>query len=161
MNEALARRLAAMTGLAFAAAAALWWLGSTRLALDKGADASRPAADALQALWLVRGTALAMLGLRVGATRGWRAGAEAALGLIAPAWPVVVLVWSASTAAWTQVALAECLLLASGVVLPLLGQGLRFALRRVDLAETTATAVGAALAAAVWLARGLWTLPLP
>ena len=47
MSDAAARRLDAMTGLALAAAVAVWWLGSTRLALDHGSDASRCADDAL------------------------------------------------------------------------------------------------------------------
>jgi hypothetical protein len=161
MNASLGRRLAAMAGLALAAAVALWWLGSTRLALDKGSNASRSAADALQALWLVRGMGLALQGPRVGALRGWRAGADEALGLVAPAWPVVVLAWSASTLAWTQVALAELVLLAAGVVLPLIGQGLHRVLRRAEFAQTMATAAGIALAASVWITRHHWTLSLP
>ena len=161
MNEVLARRLAAMTGVALAAAIALWWLGSTRLALDQGSDASRSSANALHALWLVRGMALALLAVRIGALHGWRPGTAQALALIAPSWPVVVLAWSASTAAWTQVALAEVLLLASCIALPLVGVGLRRTLRRQGLAELAGTAFGTALAACVWLTRGSWTLPLP
>ena len=53
MTEAPTHRLAAMTGLALAAAIAVWWLGSTRLALDHGADAGRSGADALHALLLI------------------------------------------------------------------------------------------------------------
>ena len=159
MNETSARRLAAMTGLALAAAVALWWLGSTHLALDKGTDASRPSADALNALWLVRALVLAIVGVRVGASRGWRPGAAATLGLIAPSWPVVVLAWSASTAPLTPVALAESSLLAAGAALPLIGLGLRRVLRQAELADIAATAVGVALAALVWFAHGHWPLP--
>ena len=54
MSEAFVRRFAAMTGLALAAAFAVWWLGSVRLAIDRGADAGRSSADALQIVWLVR-----------------------------------------------------------------------------------------------------------
>ncbi len=160
MNPALARRLDAIGGLALAAAAALWWLGSTRLALDAGSDAGHRAADVLVALWLVRGMALALLSLRAGVLRGWRAGAAQALGLIAPSWPLVVLAWSASTAAVTQVALAEGLLLVAGAALPLLGQGLRRLLRWADLAEVAATMLGVGLAAALWYLRGPGSLPL-
>ena len=73
---------------------------------------------------------------------------------------MVVLAWSASTAPLAHVALAECLLLVAGVALPLIGLGLRRVLRRVELAETLATVVGAALAASLWLSRSLWTLAL-
>ena len=59
---------------------AVWWLGSTRLALDHGTDASRCAADALYALLLVRGMALAVLSVRVGALRGWRPGVDGRAG---------------------------------------------------------------------------------
>jgi hypothetical protein len=160
MSEALARRLAALAGLALATAVGLWWLGSTRLALDDGSDSSRNAVSALHAVWLLRAIVLAMLCMRVGALRGWRAGAQEALVLIAPAWPVVVLAWAASAAPWTQVALAECLLLTSALALPLIGQGLRRALPRADVAEMAGTLVGTALAASVWLTRGLWALPV-
>lgn len=160
MSEALQRRLATMTGLLIAAAVAVWWLGGTRLVLDDGSDASRIAADALYALWLARGMALALLGVRVGALRGWRAGVAAAPGLIAPAWPVLVLAWSASTAPLTPVLLGEALLWVAAFALPLLGQGLRRALRQAEPALATATLVGVALAASLWLTHGLWTAPV-
>jgi hypothetical protein len=159
MNQAPARRLAAMAGLALAAAVSLWWLAGTRLALDDGADASRNAAEALQVAWLVRSMVLAATGIRVGALRGWRPGTEEALGLIAPSWPLVALAWTASTASWSQVAMAELALLAAGVALPLLGQGLRRVLRRVEFADMMAMLLGATLAAALWLSRGPGYLP--
>lgn len=160
MSDTLVRRAAAATGLTLAAAVALWWLGSSRIALDRGSDASRCAADALQALWVVRGMLLALLCLRLGALQGGRAGTAAALALVAPAWPVAVLAWSASALPALQVTLMEGLLLAACATLPWIGRGLRRALPRPDAAELTATALGTALAASVWLARGVWTLPL-
>lgn len=160
MNEAAVRRLAAAMGLALAGAFALWWLGSTRLALEKGADASRPSAEALQALWLVRGMVVAIVAVRLGALRGWRPAAAAALVLMAPAWPLVVLAWSASTVPWQQVAAAECLLLPGAVALALVGQGLGRTLRRAELAEIIATAIGVTLALALWLMRGALSLSL-
>lgn len=156
MSEMLARRLAVLSGLALAAAVALWWLGSTRIALDRGADAGRISADALQAAWLARGMVLAMLAVRVGALRGWRPGAAAALGLIAPSWPLVVLAWSASATPLALVILAECVLLAGAAALPLIGLGLRRALPGAQVADLAAAGVGVALAAALWSARGLW-----
>ncbi|MDO9313170.1 MAG: hypothetical protein Q7T97_01325 [Burkholderiaceae bacterium] len=160
MNEALDRRVAALTGLALAGAVAWWWLGSTRIALDRASDAGRVAADALQALWLVRGMALAVLGVRSGALRGWRSGMEAQWLLVVPAWPVVVLVWSASTVPLPLAAGVELLLMAASVVLPLMGQGLRRALRRAEPAEVIATAIGLAMACSAWLTRDLWVLTL-
>lgn len=159
MNDVLHRRGAALSGLALTAAVALWWLGSSRLAMEDGADADRAAADALLALWLARGMAVALLGLRVGALQGWRPGAMATMALIAPAWPLLVLVWSASTLPPEQVMLAEMVLLAASLVLPLIGLGLLKLLRDAERAEPMATAAGALLAASVWLTRGLWALP--
>ena len=114
-----------MTGLALAAAIAVWWLGSTRLALDHGTDASRSAAEALYALLLARGTSLAVLSVRAGALYGWRRGVTAGLGLILPSWPLVALAWSASTISLMQIALVELLLLAVSAALPLIGLFLR------------------------------------
>jgi hypothetical protein len=71
---------------------------------------------------------------------------------------VVVLAWSASTAPPLPVALAECALLAAGVALPWLGQGLRRTVRQAELATIVGTGLGVALAAGLWLARGLWAL---
>lgn len=161
MNEALDSRPAAITGLALAAATALWWLGSTRLALDHGADAGHSAAAALNALLLVRGMALALLCVRVGAARGWRPGMTAGLGLVAPSWPVVAFAWSASTASLAHVVLAEFVLLAGCAALPLVGAGLRHLLRQAQLALVIGTGVGTAMAASMWVTFGVWSVPLP
>jgi len=161
MSAASAHRQDAMTGLGLAAAIALWWLGSTRVALDHGSDASRFADDALQALLLVRLMAVAMVGVRVGALRGWRPGVTSGLGLIVPSWPVVVLAWSAGTRLATHVALAEVLLLTACVVLPLVGRGLHRVLQRAEFAVIAGTVLGIALAAASWATRGLWYMPSP
>jgi hypothetical protein len=158
MTQAPTRRLAAMAGLALAAAVSLWWLGSTRLALDDDSDASRIAAEALQVAWLVRGMGLSLMSVRMGALRGWRAGAEEALGLIAPSWPLLALAWTASTVSWLSMALAELALLAAGVALPLVGHVLRRALQRVELADSLAMLLGVMLAAALWLSPSLWHL---
>ena len=148
-----------MTGLALAAAIAVWWLGSTRLALDHGTDASRSAAEALYALLLARGTAFAVLGVRAGALYGWRRGVKAGLGLILPSWPLVALAWSASTISLMQIALVELLLLAGSAALPLIGLSLRRLLHNAELAVMAATGVGAALAAALWGASTYMPLP--
>jgi hypothetical protein len=161
MNGSLTRRLAALAGLAIAAASAAWWMGSTRLALEKASDPGRSAAAALHAMWLVRALVLALLMPRAGALRGWRAGAGEALSLVAPCWPVLVLAWSASTAAWPQVVLAESLLLAGAALLPLVGQGLQRALPRAELADMASSAVGTVMAAAIWVAAGLWAPVAP
>ena len=148
-----------MTGLALAAAIAVWWLSGTRLALDHGTDASRSAAEALYALLLARGTSLAVLSARAGALYGWRRGMTAGLGLVLPSWPLVALAWSASTTSLLQIALAELLLLAGSAALPLIGLSLRHSLRSMELAVIAGTGVGAALAAALWAASTYMRLP--
>ena len=52
-------------------------------------------------------------------------------------------------------------MLSAGVVLPLLGQGLRRALGRPELAEVVATALGLALASTAWVLRDLWVWAQP
>jgi hypothetical protein len=159
MNQALPRRMAALTGLAISVVIASWWLGSTRLALDDRADPSRAAADALMLTWLVRGIALAMLGPRSGALRGWRPASMEAFALVSPAWPVVVFAWHASTLPWAHAVLAELLLFAAGGVLALIGHRLRIATKRPDFADALAMTLGVALAATLWLMRTLWAPP--
>lgn len=161
MSTAPAHRLDAMTGLVLAAAIAVWWLGSTRLALEHGSDTGRSADDALQALLIVRVMALAMVSVRVGALRGWRPGVTAGLALIAPSWPLVVLAWSAGTWSVMHAALAEIVLLTGSVALPPIGLGLHRLLQKAELAVVTGTVLGIALAASAWVTRGLWSMPSP
>lgn len=158
MKDVSAGRLAALSGLSIAAAVALWWLGSTRLALDHASDPGRPSQQALQALWVVRTMVIALLAVRLAALRGWRAGAQAGLGLAAPAWPVVLLAWSASSVPLTQLAMMEGALLVVAGLLPLIGAGIGRVLRRSEAAVLTATAFGVGLAALAWFAQGLWPL---
>lgn len=160
MNGSRLNRTAVMTGLGLAAATAVWWLGSTRLALERGADPARFAVDALNALLLVRGMAVAVLSVRVATLGGWRPAFATSLGLIGPSWPVVLLAWSASTTPLVSVALGEAILLAAGVALPLIGVGLRRGLRSAERALVTGTAAGVAVATTIWLMRAFWLMPL-
>ena len=159
MNETLASRFAALSGLMLAAGLATWWLGSARLAIDQGADAARSSADALHAAWLARALLVPLLALRIGALRGWQGGASASLAMIAPSWPVVAMAWSASAVALGQSLLAEAFLLVEALALPLVGQGLRRVVPRSDLVEPIASALGVALTATLWLAHERWALP--
>ncbi|MEO8309837.1 MAG: hypothetical protein ABI520_01590 [Caldimonas sp.] len=159
MSEVSVRRFAAIGGLGLAAAFAAWWLGSARLATDHGADAARSSAEALHIAWLVRALVVPVLGVRIGALRGWRAGAASSLAVVAPSWPVVAMAWSASTASLAQSLLAEGFLLAEAIVVPLIGQGLRRVVTRADLVESIASAAGVVLAAALWLGHDRWSFP--
>jgi hypothetical protein len=159
MNATLVRRVAALSGLGLAAAFALWWLGSARVAIDHGADAARSSADALHVAWLVSALLVPVLGVRIGGSRGWRAGAAASLAVVAPSWPVVAMAWSASTVPLASALWAESFLLAEALLVPLVGLGLRRVVRRLELAEAIASALGVALAAGLWLGHDRWAFP--
>lgn len=159
MSDAFVRRFAALSGLGLAAAVAVWWLGSARLAIDQGADPARSSADALHMAWLVRALIVPVLGVRIGALRGWRAGAASSLAVVAPSWPVVAMAWSAGTAPLLSPALAEGFLLVEAIAMPLLGQALRRVVPRSEVLEPLASTLGVALAALLWLAHGRWAWP--
>ena len=152
-------RLAALVGVALAAAAALWWLATSRLALERGGDAARAALGLLQALALARALALALWVPRAAVARGARAAALDALALAAQAWPVVALAAAASAPGVLHALPAEALLLIGCTVLPLIGTGLRRALPDVQQADAAALFTGAALAAALWFGHARWLLP--
>ena len=159
MSETVVRRFAALSGLALAGAIAVWWLGSVRLAIDHGVDAGRSSAEALQIAWLARALLVPVLGTRVGALRGWRAGASSSLATVVPSWPVVALAWAASSASMAELALAEALLLAGTVAFPLAGLGVRRVVPWPGLVEPIASGLGVVLAAAVWLGHDRWAVP--
>jgi hypothetical protein len=156
MSTAWSLRQAALSGLAVAAAVAVWWLGSTRLALQEGADTGAIAQSTLLIAWAARGTLLLLMGPSSGALRGWRRGASESMTLCAPIWPVLVLAWAASPLPWMLVAMWEIALLAAGAALPWLGERLRRLLPNADLADASSMALGVTLAAALWLGRGHW-----
>ena len=147
------RRAPALLGLVLTTALALWWLGSSRLALDRGSDAARVADQALAAIELVRALTLALLALPLGAALGAGPGTRALLGLLAPAWPLLALVWAAGTVPAHEVAVREGLLLLAAAALAAAGQGSRRWLPSPTPARQLA---GVLLAAALWAGRGLW-----
>ena len=151
-------RWTALPGLSLAAAIACWWLGSTALALDQGSDPSRVSADALQASCLVRAVLLVVVSLRLGAGRGWWAGAQAALAAVAVAWPLTLLAWSASSVPGARTVASELALVVGALALPLLGVALRRVVVQAEPSELAATTAGVALAAGLWSTRALWLL---
>ena len=161
MNESLFDRCSIILGLALTVVMAVWWLASTRLALEQGMDPAGPAGLALLALLSTRAMALAVLGLRVGALRGWRHGAVTSLALIAAPWPLVLVAWSASSVPLARLAWSEAALIAGCVALPAAGYALRRLFTRTESAVVTNTTLGVAIAAAVWASRVLWTMPAP
>lgn len=156
MSPTNVRRLAAAVGIGLAGAVALWWLGAARIAVERGADVVRASADALLALCIARAVALPLVGIRVAAASGWRAGADAGLGLVTPAWPMVAVAWMAGTAPWVPTVAAELVLLAAAHGLPLLGTGLRRVVPPGPL-DAAAAALAVALASIAWAGRSLWS----
>lgn len=159
MNETPGRRFAALSGIGLAAALAVWWLGSARLAIEHGADAARGSADALRVAWLLRALLVPVLGVRIAALFGWRAGTVSSLAIVAPSWPVVAMAWAASAVSPVQLVLAEAFLLVEALVSPLVGRTLRRIVPRPEIAEPLASAIGVALAAALWLCHDRLSLP--
>jgi len=159
MNESAGRRFAALSGIGLAAALAVWWLGGARLAIEHGADAATGSAVALRVAWLLRALLVPVLGVRIGALFGWRAGAASSLAIVAPSWPVVAMAWSASAVPLAQLMLAEIFLLVEALVSPLVGRALRRVVPRPEIAEPVASAIGVVLAAALWLSHDRWALP--
>ncbi len=157
MSAPVTSRLGMLLGLAIAAAVAAWWLAATRLALGQAMGTAGLAASALAGLWLARAMVLALFALRAGALGGWRLGATSSLALVVAAWPVVLAAASAGTRPATGIVLAEIVLLAAGLVLPAVGQGLRTLLRAPAPAVLVGTVLGGALAAATWMWSAVWT----
>lgn len=160
MTDGLTHRLAALTGLALAAVVAIWWLGGTHRALDDGSDGTRIGVVALQLLWLARALVLALGGVVAGALQGWRSAAVAGLLVLAPAWPLGVLAWSASDTGWFMLLAAESGLVLLAVLLPGPGVLLRRALPWPEASELLAITLGALLALGLWWAHGQRWLPL-
>jgi hypothetical protein len=159
MTEARSQRLAALTGLMLAAVGAVWWLGSTHRALDDGSDATRIGSVTLQVLWLARAMVLALGGVVAGALHGWRRGTLGGWLVAAPAWPLGVMVWSASDTGLAAVLAAESALLLLAVLLPWSGVLLRRALPWPEASETIAITAGVLLAVGLWMADGQRWLP--
>lgn len=152
------RRSAALSGWTLAAALAIWWLAGSALALERGADAGRLAAQAGAAGLLARALALLLLGLRVGAVHGAREGGLTMLLLAAPSWPVSLLAWMAGPGPLRTLLLGEAALLLAALSLPWVGAHLARSRALEGHADTVATLLGVALAATLWALRA--QLPL-
>ena len=160
MNDMPRGRLGMTLGLAVAAAAAVWWLAATRLALAQAMGTTGVADSALAGLWLARATLLAPFALRAGALGGWQRGAMHSLGLVVAAWPVVVAAASAGSRSVPGIMLGEVVLLVVCVACAATGHALRTLLRTAEAATVAGTVLGGALVAATWIWGGAWKMLL-
>ena len=144
-------RLGLALGLTLTAATAAWWLASSRIAIEGGADTSVLAGNALFVLVLTRAVLVALLGPRSAAIGGYTAGLGSCVPVVSAAWPVVVLAFAASDHGAVPALAAEAMLLAGAVLAPLPGLGLARVVRRGPMLEILAAVVGVVLASAVWM----------
>jgi hypothetical protein len=144
-------RMGLALGTTLAAVVACWWLGASRVALLGAADTAALAGQALFVLALLRAMLVAVLAPRVAATDGYAAGVRAAIPIVTTAWPVAALAWAAGTDGIGRTALVEAALLAGAFAAPALGHALASLHRNRAAPEPVATALGVALASAVWL----------
>jgi hypothetical protein len=93
---------------------------------------------------------------RAAALDGYAAGVRAALLVAVAAWPLVALAWLASADSLARTLAIESTLACWAVLTPLVGYVLGRGLRDRASAASLATAVGVALACAVWLLAATW-----
>jgi hypothetical protein len=144
-------RLGLALGLALTAATAVWWLGSSRIAIEGGADTSILAGHALFVLLLSRAVLIAVLGPRSAAIGGYAAGVRACVPVVSAAWPVVALAFAAGDQGAVRTLAAEAALLGGALLAPLPGLGLARVMKRGPMLETLATMAGVVLASGVWM----------
>lgn len=148
----------AVAGLVITAVVATWWLGTVGLALPSSGNPERASAQAILALVLLRGLLLPAFGLPAG-LRLARATWPGLLTMVAVAWPVVALAWSASEVTLQAVLAAEGVLLALAVVIGALGTALAPLTRgrlSADASDNMATAAGLLVALGLWVTRQHW-----
>jgi hypothetical protein len=149
-------RLGLVLGLLLATAIGAWWLAATRVALTVGGATTTLAGQALFVLSVARPMLLSVVGLRMAALGGLGAGLRTTLPVVLAAWPLVALVWLASTASLADTLTIEAAVLAYALLVAALGHGLCLALRAGRWPAAVTTLLGVALAGAIWLLSTLW-----
>lgn len=123
----MSTRLGVVLGLLLAVAIGTWWLTASRIAIEQSADPAALAAQTILVLAITRAALILLVGARASATAGFSAGVRAAIAVAVVAWPLVMLVWVASSTRAIHALGIELALLATG----LLASGLGGAARRV------------------------------
>lgn len=152
----MSERLGLLLGLLLAGAVATWWLAAVRGVLDTSGDPALLASQVLFALSVARPMVVSVVASRAAALDGYAAGMRAALPVVIAAWPLVALAWLASADSLSRTVAIEAALAGHALVMPLAGHALGRGLRDRARAASVATAVGIALACAVWLLAATW-----
>jgi hypothetical protein len=152
----MSARLGLLLGLLLAGAIATWWLAAVRGVLEASGDPALLATQALFALSVARPMLVSVVASRAAALDGYAAGMRAAVPVVIAAWPLVALAWLASADSLARTLAIEATLAGWALLTPLVGYVLGRALRDRSSAASLATAVGVALACAVWWLAGNW-----
>jgi len=143
-------------GLLLASSVATWWLAAVRGVLEAGGDPALLATQALFALSVARPMVVSVVASRAAALDGYVAGMRAALPVVIAAWPLVALAWLASADSLARTVAIEAALAGWALLTSLVGHMLGRGLRDRTRAASVATAVGVAVACAVWLLAATW-----
>jgi hypothetical protein len=149
-------RLGLTLGLLLASSVATWWLAAVRGVLEAGGDPALLATQALFALSVARTMVVSVVASRAAALDGYVAGMRAALPVVIAAWPLVALAWLASADSLARTVAIEAALAGWALLTSLVGHMLGRGLRDRTRAASVATAVGVAVACAVWLLAATW-----
>ena len=156
-----ALRLGGFLGLAIGALLAIWWLAAAQFALQNGFEPTTPSLALLDALWLTRALAVAIL---APALALWQPRWTGFLPAVLMAWmalPLVVLGAAAAGSAWQPILVAELMLLGMAACAFALGLALRHWPAVAKFAEPVSLSLGLILAALIWANRALlvpgWT----
>ena len=143
-------------GLLLASSVATWWLAAVRGVLEAGGDPALLATQALFALSVARPMVVSVVASRAAALDRYVAGMRAALPVVIAAWPLVALAWLASADSLARTVAIEAALAGWALLTSLVGHMLGRGLRDRTRAASVATAVGVAVACAVWLLAATW-----
>lgn len=152
----MSTRLGLALGITLATAAAVWWLGASRVAIQSDGDTALLAAQALLVLGVLRAMLIAVSAPRVAARDGYSAGVHSAIPIVTTAWPVVALAWMASADSVARTMMVEGALLGGALAAPVAGHVLARWRRDSASAVPLATVAGVALACCVWLLSVHW-----
>ena len=152
----MSARLGLLLGLLLAGTVATWWLAAVRGVLEASGDPALLATQALFALSVARPMLVSVVASRAAALDGYAAGMRPALPVVIAAWPLVALAWLASADSLARTVAIEAALAGWALLTVLVGHVLGRGWRDRARAANVATAVGVALACAVWLLAATW-----